>query len=211
MLYRFAPITEGVWKAMAERKLLRLLPPKPSSDWAHSRLLSEKNRFIKLLNRSLDQLCLTPGMAHELAWSKQMKCHLFVATANTLVGRIRVKAITNEGSREVYKAIPDKLSSIPGAIQHWQHQAFRHNFVRFGNDWYLNITPFWAFTCDGQGGPSRWQNSSSANMRRPEKNRAVLGHVMFWASILCREPDLIRSGELVRTSPPASTGDKSRD
>ena len=39
-------------------------------------------------------------------------------------------------------------------------------------------------------------------MRRPEKNRAVLGHVMFWASVLCREPDLVRSADLFRIHPP---------
>ena len=39
-------------------------------------------------------------------------------------------------------------------------------------------------------------------MRRPEKNRAVLGHVMFWASILSREPDLVRPSELFRIHRP---------
>ena len=32
-------------------------------------------------------------------------------------------------------------------------------------------------------------------MRKPEKNRAVLGHVMFWASVLCREADLVRTAD----------------
>lgn len=196
VIHRFAPITDGVWKTLIERRSLVALPPTPSNDWALSNRLADKNRFIKLLNRSLDQLCQTPDMAHELAWSKQMKCHLFVAKPNTRFGTMRVKAITQYATREVYKAIPNKLSDDPLAIQHWQHQAFRHFFVRFGTTWYLNLNPFWAFTCDGREGPSRWQKSSSSNMRRPEKNRAVLGHVMFWASILCREPDLVRPVEL---------------
>ena len=33
-------------------------------------------------------------------------------------------------------------------------------------------------------------------MRRPEKNRAVLGHVAFWASILCRKDDLLTNNQL---------------
>ena len=134
-------------------------------------------------------------MAHEIIWSKEMRCHLFAVTRGTRIGKIKVRAIKKEGTREVYKAIRDKTSDDKDAIQHWQHQAFRHFFVRFGGGWFLNVTPFWAFSSDGRGFPSRWQKTSSANMRKPEKNRAVLGHVMFWASILCKEADLVRPAD----------------
>lgn len=202
VLYTFRPLTGEFWKAIADAKAIHPLPTKPTSDWGNSPHMADKNKFIKLLNRCLDQLCLSHGMAHKMAFSKEMKCHLFTATNNLQIGRIKVKAITKEGTREVYKAIPDKYSSNPDAIQHWQHQAFRHFFVRFGNEWFLNVIPYWAFTSDGQRSPSRWQKFSSANMRKPEKNRAVLGHVMFWASILCREPDLVRPIEPFRIHRP---------
>jgi hypothetical protein len=204
VIYRFEPMTGGVWKAMTERKYLKWTPPKQSKEWALSSRLAERNLFTKLLNRSLDQLCQAPEMIHEIAWSKQMRCHLFVAKPNSRVGTMRVKAISQEATREVYKAIRNKLSDDPTSIQHWQHQAFRHFFVRFGKEWYLNVIPFWAFTSDGRGGPSRWQKSSSANMRRPEKNRAVLGHVMFWASVLCREADMVRPQSLFALRRPPS-------
>ena len=202
VLYRFRSGDDRVWNALKERKALHSLPPKPTSGWAESDRMADKNQFIKLLNRSLDQLCATPCMSQQLKWSREMRCHLFVAKPATLVGKIRVRAITKESTREVYKAIPNKLSAEANAIQHWQHQAFRHYFVRFGRRWFLNVIPFWAFTSDGQTFPSRWQKSSSANMRKPEKNRAVLGHVMFWASILCRDPDMLRPSEPFRLERP---------
>jgi len=202
VLYRFRSDNERIWDAMKKRKILRPLPPKQSSDWAQSGRMADKNQFIKLLNRSLGQLCAIPCMTQQLKWSREMRCHLFVAKPATRVGKIRVKAITKESTREVYKAIPDKRSDDPNSIQHWQHQAFRHYFVRFGGRWFLNVVPFWAFTSDGQTYPSRWQKSSSANMRKPEKNRAVLGHVMFWASILCRDADLLRTNEPFRLERP---------
>jgi hypothetical protein len=195
VLYTFRPLTEGIWKALINANAIRPLPAKRTSDWADSMLMADKNKFIKLLNKCLDQLCMSHGMAHKMAFSKDMKCHLFIVTPQTQTGRIKVKAIKKEATREVYKAIPDTTSSDPSAIQHWQHQAFRHSFVRFGGKWFLNVVPFWAFSSDGRGSPSRWQKLASANMRRPERNRAVLGHVMFWASILCREPDLVRAEE----------------
>lgn len=39
-------------------------------------------------------------------------------------------------------------------------------------------------------------------MRKPEKNRAVLGHVMFWASILCHQADWFRSCDSFRINRP---------
>jgi hypothetical protein len=134
-----------------------------------------------------------PELPFRMAFSKEMKCHLFVAKPDTREGKIKVKAFKQHGTRTVYEAIADERN--PNSIQHWKHQAFRHNFVRFGDSWYLVLIPFWAFTSDGQTTPSRWQKFSSANMRKPEKNRAVLGHVVFWSSVLCREPDLLRKAE----------------
>jgi hypothetical protein len=203
VLYTFRPFTEKFWQSIIASKTIRPLDPKPTSTLANSKLMSDKNKFIKLLNRCLDQLCASHEMVHKLAWSKEMKCHLFVAAPGKKHGHIKVKAITKQGEREIYKAIPNKLSADPDAIQHWQHQAFRHNFVRFGDQWFLQLVPFWAFTSDGLGTPSRWQRTSSANMRRPEKNRAVLGHVAFWASILCREDDLLRANQIFQVRYPS--------
>ena len=202
VLYRFGVANSDVWDAMARRKVLRPMPEKNSSDWAQSKRMADKNYFIRLLNSNLDQVCAAPSMVHRLSWSREMKCHLFIARPGTRVGTITVRAIKREGTREVYKAIRDKTSSDPDSIQHWKHQAFRHFFVRFGDRWFLNVIPFWAFTRDGRGYPSRWQKSSSANMRKPEKNCAVLGHIMFWASILCKDSDLLRPSEPFRIERP---------
>jgi hypothetical protein len=206
VLYTFRPFTDKFWQSIIAAKAIRPLPPKPTSTLAQSKVMADKNVFIKLLNRCLAQLCASHEMAHKLAWSKPMRCYFFAAAPGSRRGRIKVKAIAKQGQREVYKAIHNKLSPDPDAIQHWQHQAFRHYFVRFGDQWYLQVIPFWAFTSDGQGTPSRWQKTSSANMRRPEKNRAVLGHVAFWASILCRDDDLIRTHQLFQIHYPSKLG-----
>ena len=203
VLYTFRPFTEKFWQAIIASRAIRPLDPKPTAVLANSSLLGDKNTFIKLLNRCLDNLCVSHEMAHKLAWSKKMKCHLFVAAPGQRIGHIKVKAISKQGEREVYKAILNKMASTPGEIQHWQHQAFRHYFVRFGRQWFLQVIPFWAFTSDGQETPSRWQKTSSANMRRPERNRAVLGHVAFWASILCHEDDLLTKNQLFQVHYPS--------
>jgi hypothetical protein len=201
VVHTFRSFDDPFWKALTRAGAIKPQRSIQSSLLANSGRFEDKNLFIKLLNRCLDHLCAAPEMSQRMAFSKDMNCHLFVAAPDTTVGRIKVKAVKQEATRTVYEAIPDHKD--PATTQHWQHQAFRHFFLRLGQEWYLNVIPFWAFTADGQITPSRWQKSSSANMRKPEKNRAVLGHVMFWSSILCREPDLVRGPEPFRLHPPS--------
>ena len=202
ILYSFEDLAGPGWSDLFQRGVLRASAPLPTSQWAQSASFADRNRFIKLLNKSLGQLCSESEAAWTLGYSAQMKCYLFQAKPGTKIAHLKVRAIKVDASRMIYKAIKNKLSDDPEAVQHWQHEAFRHKFQRFGSTWYLVLTPFWAFTGDGIGSPSRWQKKSSANMRKPEKNRAVLGHVMFWAAVLCRDADLVRTAPKLRVLPP---------
>lgn len=204
VLYSFDDLQGELWQELYRRKRLRSAKPMPTATWSQSHSLAEKNLFIKLLNKALRQHCAATQSSYELGYSKSMDCYLFKAEQGFPVGSMAVKALKSTASRMVFKAIPDKLSPIPGAIQHWQHEAFRWRWMRFGAQWHLVITPFWAFTGDGVSQASRFQKRSSANMRKPEKNRAVLGHVMFWRSVLCREPDLFRGPATLQIKPPVS-------
>ena len=203
ILYTFEDLGSPIWADLFRRGVLHPYPPKQTSEWSESESFADKNRFIKLLNRALDQLCAESETESKLGFSKQMKCYLFRVQPETRVAHLKVRAIKMEASRMIYKAIPNKLSEDPDAIQHWQHEAFRYRFQRFGSTWYFVVIPFWAFTADGIESPSRWQKTSSANMRKPEKNRAVLGHVMFWAAVLGRDADLLRPAPKLMIHPPA--------
>lgn len=190
VVYTFGSFDRPIWKALINAGAIKPLPPLQTSVWAESSNHADSSHFIKLLKRNLEELCNRVGTAYKLAYSKQLGCYLFQADDKKPSGTIKLPAIKKAGTREVYKAIKNTLPGKEGETQHWKHQAFRHRFMRFGGAWYLNIEPFWAFTCDGKSGQSRWHNSSSRNMKKPERNRAVLGHIMFWAALLCKEPDM---------------------
>lgn len=193
VLHTFEDLGGEVWRDLFRRGVLVAHTPIPTKSWSQSNSFAGRGRFIKLLNKSLHQLCAESQTESRLAYSKQMKCWLFQVQPDKRVGYLKVRAIRVDATRMIYKAVKDKLSEDPQAIQHWQHEAFRYKFQRFGIEWYLVLTPYWAFTADGLESPSKWQKKSSANMRKPEKNRAVLGHVLFWASVLCREADMLRA------------------
>jgi len=202
IVYTFQSFDQPLWKELFANKTLVNSVPVKASKWAESAVMGDKSKFIKLLNRCLQHLCENNGTLYRMEYSKKMKCHLFAVKMGTREGTLKALAIKKHGDRTIYQAIPDKKSDDPNAIQHWKHEAFRHKFMRFGQKWYFILIPFWAFTCDGVNSPSKWQKKSSSNMRKPEKNRAVLGHVLFWASVLCREPDLLQSGDGFRIQRP---------
>lgn len=204
VLYSFDDLQAELWQELYRRKRLKPTESMPTVNWSQSQSLAEKNLFIKLLNQALRQHCAATQSPFELSYSKSMDCYLFKAQPGVPIGSMAVKALKSTASRMVFKAIREKLSPTPGAIQHWQHEAFRWRWMRFGTQWHLVITPFWAFTGDGVSQASRFQKRSSANMRKPEKNRAVLGHVMFWRSVLCREPDMFRGTATLQIRAPVS-------
>ena len=191
MVYTFDSLNQPIWKALIANGTLQVRPSFASEHWSRSEKRANLNLFIKLLQRNLNQLCNHVGTANKLAYSKGLRCYLFQAETGKLNGSIKVPAIKKSGTREIVKAIVNTLPDRKSEIQHWKHLAFRSRFVTFGGNWYLNIEPFWAFTCDGKNSPSRWHDTSSRNMKKPERNRAVLGHIMFWASLLCKETDML--------------------
>jgi hypothetical protein len=189
-VYTFRDFSQPFWKELFAKKILVAPRTLKSSMLAQSHVPGEKNKFIKLLNRCLRHLCENNGTPYDIEFSRSMKCHLFAAQSGKREGKLKALALKQSAERTVFKARTDPKSHDPKAIKHWQHEAFRHKFMRFGGNWFFILTPFWAFTCDGVNSPSKWHKKSSFNMRKPERNRAVLGHVLFWASVLCKEPDL---------------------
>lgn len=202
-VYTFSTFSSEPWKSLVGSGVIKPLPSFKSSDWSLSRHLAQQNEFTKLLQRNLEQLCSNVGTEFKLAWSKELKCYLFQAVPDMKIGKLKVTALSKLGTREVFKAIDNTLPGREGEIQHWKHQGFRHRFFTFGGLWFLNIEPFWAFTGDGKASQSRMHASSSRNMRKPERNRAVLGHVLFWAALLCKEPDILNPAPLFRLIRPA--------
>lgn len=189
-VYTFSDFGQPFWKELFSNKTLANPIHFKTSVWSESVIPGDKSKFIKLLNRCLRHLCENNGTPYNIEYSKEMKCHLFAAREGIREGKLKALALKHAAERTVFRARRDPKSDDPNSIQHWQHEAFRHRFLRFNGNWFFVLTPFWAFTCDGVSSPSKWHKKSSFNMRKPERNRAVLGHVLFWASVLCKEIDL---------------------
>jgi len=66
-----------------------------------------------------------------------------------------------------------------------------------GGEWFLEITPTYHFTKDGET-PDRYREHRLAKIKRIEKNAAVFANVLFWARFIAIPDELFRKGnELV--------------
>jgi hypothetical protein len=201
--YTFRNLNAPDWEKLFTLGVLTQRTQIPSLTWAESSVQGDISKFIKLLRRNLAHLCNNTATKYPIKYSEKMKCYLFSTTNGDREGQIRTRAIKVLATRTIFKAILDKKEEGKEKIQHWKHcEAFRDKFQRFGEEWYLILEPFFAFTSDGVSVPSQWQKRSSANMKKLEKNRAVLGHVIFWASILCMKDDMFASQECFKIRQP---------
>jgi hypothetical protein len=86
-------------------------------------------------------------------------------------------------------------------MSYYRHSAFEGRFVRYGTSWYLQITPSYHFTRDGER-LSRYAPDLMSGIKRLETNQAVQGQVIMWAHLLTErslfdsEPQFLDFGSL---------------
>ena len=96
------------------------------------------------------------------------------------------RATHQQAKRNVFKGYPRKDG---GGISDHRHAAFEGHFRRFSDMWFLDITPTFVFTHDGEK-ISRYHADLLSGIKRLDRNPAVLAWVMMWADYLSRRGDL---------------------
>ena len=72
-----------------------------------------------------------------------------------------------------------------GAFRFWRHLAAEFSFVRFGSNWFLQVSPKYFFTDDGKKPcHSDMVGPYTTSQKAKERNLAVMNHVLFWAHTL---------------------------
>ncbi len=70
---------------------------------------------------------------------------------------------------------------------YYRHSACQGQFRLFGQTWYLEITPTYFFTWDGHHLDGSYEERLKG-IKRLERNGAVAGQLVMWASIFAK-PD----------------------
>jgi hypothetical protein len=87
-------------------------------------------------------------------------------------------------------------------MSYYRHSACEGQFVQYGESWYLQITPTYHFTRDGER-TSKYAADLMAGIKRLETNHAVHGQLIMWAHVLTErslfdiEPQFLEFGSLI--------------
>ena len=183
MLTSFHDLSTHPWTSVCDRGSVEQLDTK---EWAQTDDLIRQKQFVQLLNACLRSKLYRKGVK----FSRESQCYYFRATQDLSEREYSYQSREHKASRAVFKGYPKK--SDHAQMSYYRHSAFEARFVRYGGVWYLQITPNYHFTRDGER-LSRFAPDLLSGIKRLETNQAVHGQVVMWAHLLT-ERDLFDTG-----------------
>lgn len=150
-------------------------------EWAFADDRDRENELRDLLAQSLSEMLKDKN----IRYSKDNKLYHFTATKKLTERRIKYPSIFKETSRTVFTGYSKRKDSDEPA--YYRHSAFEGKFLKFGDKWYLEITPTYYFTRDGYE-EYRFAEEKIKKIKMLELNMAILGQVIMWAKILQPAP-----------------------
>jgi hypothetical protein len=148
-----------------------------TDEWAQTDDPARKRQFVQLLNTCLKEKLYRKGVK----FSRETGYYYFRASQDLSNIEYSYASREHRTSRTVFKGYPKKFDRTQ--ISYYRHSAFEGRFVRYDGAWYLQITPTYHFTRDGER-LSRYAPDLLSGIKRLENNQAVHGQVVMWAYLL---------------------------
>jgi len=148
-----------------------------TDEWAQTEDPARQWDFVQLLNACLREKLFPKG----IKFSRDHNFYYFRATKDLTDREYAYQSRENRTDRWVFKGYPKK--SDPSKMSYYRHSAFEGRFIRYGVDWFLQVTPNYHFTRDGER-TSLFAANLLSGIKRLENNQAVHGQVVMWASVL---------------------------
>lgn len=174
MLTSFHDLSTSPWTRVCDRGTVEELD---TNEWAQTDDPVRQRQFVQLLNACLRDKLYRRG----IKFSRENQCYYFRATQDLSEREYVYESREHRTSRSVFKGYPDKRNHT--RMSFYRHSAFGGRFVRYGSIWYLQITPTYHFTRDGER-LSRYAPDLLSGIKRLETNQAVRGQVIMWAHLL---------------------------
>ena len=174
MLTSFHDLSTQPWTAVCDRGSVEELD---TNEWAQTEDPIRQRQFVQLLNA-----CLRSKLYRKaVKFSRESQCYYVRATQDLSEREYAYQSREHKASRSVFKGYPKKSDHTQ--MSYYRHSAFEGRFVRYGRTWYLQITPNYHFTRDGER-LSRFAPDLLSGIKRLETNQAVHGQVVMWAHLL---------------------------
>jgi hypothetical protein len=145
----------------------------PTAQWSESEDPDTQRRFVALLNATLR------AVHHEELRYHHERGYVYHLPTSDLVGK-KVKGKVGSGRTvfQVYRTQDDR-----NMVKYCRHYAAWLNFRQWDGEWYLEISPTYHFTRDGER-ESLYASEYTAGIKRLERNPAVRGLTANWAEFL---------------------------
>jgi hypothetical protein len=174
MLTSFHDLSTRPWTEVTDSGTLE---GHDTEEWARTDDPVRQREFVQLLNTCLKETLYRKGVK----FSRETGYYYFRAPQDRSNIEYAYASREHKTSRMVFKGYPKKLDHTQ--MSYYRHSAFEGRFVRYGGTWYLQITPTYHFTRDGER-LSRYAPDLLSGIKRLENNQAVHGQVVMWAHIL---------------------------
>ena len=179
MMLAFHDLGEEPWFLVCDPGTVEAIE---TSYWADSNDPDRLRTFVQLLNRTLRS-----QVFGAVRYWPQEDCYAFTASADKPLRRWTYQSAKQKSTITVVQRYVHTAGDRK--YQWLRHLAFRGQFRVFEREWYLEITPTYRFTHDGQA-LDRFHSERLAGIKRLEGNRAVLSALLLWSDFLRRPVDL---------------------
>jgi hypothetical protein len=155
------------------------------TEWSASADPERQRDFVQLLNCALREKVRPFNMAFE--HRHPFHCYYFRGNQDLKPLSFGYFGGKKETDREVFRAYYTRH----GKVRYCRHSAFKGQFYRFEDSWYLEVTPTYYFTRDGLQ-LYRFYEEPLKGIKVLERNNAVRGQLIMWAELLTMPPDMYR-------------------
>jgi hypothetical protein len=165
----------------------------PSEHWALTDDPDLKRNFVQLLNRCLRQHC----HQWKMNFNGDKSLHYFQWEAKTGVRKITLKSLRKQATQTVGQW---RASNIREGEGYFSHKGFRSDFIRFGDIWYLQVSPDYFFSSDGHT-EHKYAETLLSGIKTMERHQSVRSSLLLWREVLS-EKDLTKSYDLIKFGHP---------
>lgn len=157
----------------------------PVEQWSASSDPIVQREFVWLLNSCLRHfLRSSPG---RVLFDKSANVYFFPAQKAGKPTMLSYQGQKKSTAREVVKVLVNKKK---GHVMGHRHSAMNAQFAKYGDAWYLEVSPTYLFTGPDAIKPSKYAAEWTTGIKRFERNNAVLGQLGMWAEVLNPATDL---------------------
>ncbi len=166
-LYSFHDLTFEPWIGLCFSETIENLA---TPIWAFSDDRDKQYVFRRMVTNCLDQLL----WRHGVRYSKDKRHYYFRSTTDLQEKKI--------GGLSVFKGYESK--KVEGRTAYFRHRAIRNRFLRFDQNWYLEITPTYHFTQDGFKLSRYFEERLTGIKQLERQNKTHLRQLRLWESVL---------------------------